>query len=335
MTVGITNAQYDALMRQYSQKQVKSRRELEERRQAAYRMIPELQELDIRSGSESRRFAGLLMDHPDMDLAPLRKELSANARSRRELLAAHGFPADYLDPHYTCPDCQDTGFTEDGRKCHCFIQAQIDLLYTQAGTLQLLEDDSFDHFSLEYYPEDMYNPANGLSSRDCMRQILDTCRTFVREFDSAHANLFFSGGTGLGKTFLSRCIARELLSHAHSVMYYSSFDLFEQMARTTFSRSEGPEYTSDPLTSCDLLIIDDLGTELVNSFTASSLFLLINERLTQKKSTIISTNLTLGALAGIYSERIMSRITSSYQLLYFYGSDIRIHKALKMACPDQ
>jgi DNA replication protein DnaC len=148
----------------------------------------------------------------------------------------------------------------------------------------------------------------------------------VQNFDSAAENLFLYGSTGVGKTFLSHCIAKALLDSAHFVLYFSAYDLFDLMAKAAFSRKKDTETQENFIYECDLLIIDDLGTELTNSFVSSQLFLCINERLSRRKSTIISTNLKLENFSDTYSERTFSRIASNYRLIKLIGEDIRIRK---------
>ena len=157
---------------------------------------------------------------------------------------------------------------------------------------------------------------------------LKKAKDFVANFDHSFENLFIYGDTGVGKTFLSYCIAKELLDSTHSVIYYSAFDLFEAFAQKTFSHSEESQDKNDYILDCDLLIIDDLGTELTNSFVSSQFFLCINERILRKKSTIISTNLTLPNFMDNYTERVFSRVSSNYTMIKLIGKDIRIQKKL-------
>ena len=160
-----------------------------------------------------------------------------------------------------------------------------------------------------------------------MQRIVDICHKFVDNFDKETANILFFGGTGTGKTFLSNCIARELLNTSHSVIYLTAIELFTTFQRQDFSRfGEDKDSDANYLSDCDLLIIDDLGTEVGNTYTNSKLFYVINERMLKKKSTIISTNLSLSEIRDSYSERIFSRITSSYTILKVFGSDIRMMK---------
>ena len=326
--MGLNNTQYDTIMRCYSQKQAENHRRLEEHRRIAYEKIPQLSQIDHQVSSVSLEHARVLLDNAGTDLSALKEQLKGFAEMRIQLLRENGFPPDYLEMSYTCPDCQDTGYIE-GKKCHCFRQQAIDLFYTQSGMKEILAVENFQHFSYDYYPEDLIHPATGKSARELMRGTVAACLRYIDEFDRNFSNLFFYGGTGLGKTFLSHCIARELIERSHSVIYYSAFELFDMVAQNSFGRVSSEENMKDYVFDCDLLIIDDLGTELTNSFVSSQLFLIINERIQRKKSTIISTNLSLSAFAETYSERVFSRITSNFQLFLLFGNDIRIQKKLK------
>ena len=177
----------------------------------------------------------------------------------------------------------------------------------------------------------MKDRVTGRNARENIQKIVDECLHFVQNFDMEHDNLLFYGATGVGKTFLTHCIAKELLESAHSVIYFTSFDLFEVLSTATF----GKKYAEDEVLQqhsaifdCDLLIIDDLGTEMTNTFVTSQLFLCINERLMNKKSTIISTNLSLESLRDLYSERVFSRISSNFKMRKLIGKDIRLMKKL-------
>lgn len=338
--MGLNNTQYDAIMRRYSQKQIQNHRQMEEHRRIAYGKIPQLSEIDHQVSSVSLGYARTLLDNPELSSEPfpatadnaglsaLRTQLALFAKQREKLLEKNGFPANYLDMDYTCPDCQDTGYIGD-QKCHCFRQQAIDLFYTQSGMKEILEVENFKNFSYEYYPEDLIHPATGKTARELMRSTVASCLRYIEEFDLTFSNLFFYGGTGLGKTFLSHCIAKELIERSHSVIYYSAFELFDMVAQNSFGRVSPQEDMKDYILDCDLLIIDDLGTELTNAFVSSQLFLILNERIQRKKSTIISTNLSLSAFAETYSERVFSRITSNFQLLHLFGNDIRLQKKLK------
>ena len=190
----------------------------------------------------------------------------------------------------------------------------------------ILKKENFEHFSFDWYSDTIKNEATGLTARQTAQRAYDTAWNFVQDFDSRFQNLFFYGSTGVGKTFLSHCIANALLESSHCVLYFSAFDLFDSMAQTAFSRKSETDPGENFILDCDLLIIDDLGTELTNSFVSSQLFLCINERIARRKSTVISTNLTLEDFSATYSERTFSRIASNYQMLKLIGKDIRIQK---------
>ena len=328
--MALKNTQYDEIMREYYRKQTEDRHEQEERIRRASEAVPELSAIDRQIASLSVSSARKALEGDENALLHLREDIKALSDRKAALLTSHGYPADYLEMHYHCPDCQDTGYIGQ-EKCHCFRQAVIDLLYTQSNIREILEEENFDHFSFRYYSDTAVSPATGLSSLATMKKLVGECMDFIRNFDTEFQNFFFYGDTGVGKTFLSHCIARELLKTAHSVIYFSAFELFDLLGRTTFQRTETEEETKNMhayIFDCDLLIIDDLGTELVNSFVSSQLFLVLNERILRRKSTLISTNLSLGTFADTYSERIFSRISSTYTMLRLIGDDIRIQKKL-------
>jgi len=198
---------------------------------------------------------------------------------------------------------------------------EISLLYEQSNIQEVIEKENFSTLSYEYYKgEDLKR----------FEDAVNMSKAFVAGFKKHYQNLFFYGTVGTGKSFLSGCIARELLSHGHSVIYFSANGLFENLARYSFDiKSKETLYNfNKDLYNCDLVIIDDLGTEVTNSFVTSQLFGLLNERHLGRKATIISTNLSLEELRDRYSDRIFSRITSNYALCKLTGPDIRIHKRL-------
>ncbi len=334
--MGLTNAQYDAIMRDYQRLQNQDRRDLDQRREEAYSRIPALYDLDAEISEAGTACAREMLktensaDEEGDPIRDLREQIALLGARRTHLLKKAGYPADYLTMRYHCPDCQDTGYI-DGKKCHCFQQAVIELLYSESNLLETLQDESFQNFSLDYYAEGDRDPSTGLSAAQTARHALGECERFVRDFDEEFENIFLYGDTGLGKTFLSRCIARELLESEHSVLYFSSFRLFDLIADSAFGREDAKDAREleQHIYDCDFLIIDDLGTELVNSFVSSELFHVLNERILRQKSTLISTNLSLETFSDSYSERVFSRISSSYNMLKLIGRDIRLQKKLE------
>ncbi len=327
--MGLTNTQYNTIMRDYQRRQAKNQQELSRRTEEIYNRFPEFSEIDGRIAASSTACArALLLDGTD-SVNELRSRIAALSARKTQILLSNGYPADYLSPQYRCPDCQDTGYIGT-EKCHCFRQAIIDLLYMQSNLREILQEENFAAFSLSYYSDRITDPVTGLTARQTAKRTADECRRFVRDFDRSFENIFLYGDTGLGKTFLSHCIARELLDSTHSVIYFSAFRLFELFADSAFGRSDSSSQAEleQHIFECDFLIIDDLGTELVNSFVSSQLFLVLNERILRRKSTLISTNLALATFADTYSERVFSRISSNYTMLKLIGDDIRLQKKI-------
>ena len=188
--------------------------------------------------------------------------------------------------------------------------------------------ENFSTFTYEYYSDEEINPTTGLSSLETARRAVDECKHFINDFDNKPKNILIYGDTGVGKTFLSNCVAKELLEKGYSVIYFTAFQFFDILSKGVFQKDADAIAAHQNIYDCDLLIIDDLGTEFANAFTSSQLFLCVNERILRNKSTIISTNLNLGQIADIYSERVLSRIAGHYNIIKMFGDDIRIEKRI-------
>ncbi len=329
--MSLKNYQYNAIMRIYDDRQAASRATLERRQAEIEANLPGFSALRTQIIENSMNYArtALLSEEGSSTLEELKKANAALTKKKEALLVAGGYPADYLTPVYVCPDCKDTGMIGDER-CHCFKQAVVDLLYAQSNIASSIETENFDTFSFQYYSDTLVDPKTNLTARQNMERIYDTCRSFVQNFDTEGGNLLFYGNSGLGKTFLSHCIAGDLLKTAHTVLYLTSYELFEILGKAMYEEDKDVRAASyEHILDCDLLIIDDLGTELATAFTMSRLNLCINERLLNHRSTIISTNFGVQELANQYGERNFSRIFSCYTPLRFFGEDIRIQKKLK------
>ena len=324
--MALNNSQYDAIMRDYQRLQSLHRHELDDRIQDAYQRFPRLQEIQAQIASESVTCGRQLLGGDEQALERLKEHIHCLSQERAAILQKGGYPSDYLELTYTCPHCKDTGYIGN-QKCQCFKKAEIDLLYTQSNLQGILEEENFSTFSYDYYSNEIKD-ASGKTSLERIHRVTDICHQFIRDFDQTFSNLFFYGDTGVGKTYLSHCIAKELIQRSYFVLYFSSFDLFDLLAKNTFKKDTAASDMAEYIANCDLLIIDDLGTELVNSFVASQLFFCVNERIINHKSTIISTNLTMENFLETYSERIFSRISSNYTMLKLIGNDIRIQKKL-------
>ena len=325
--MALSNPQYDAIMREYGRQQIENHHKLEERRKEIYARLPVVKQLEAEIAERSVACAKKLLEGDKGVLDRLKEDLRDLREQKALIIRAAGYPDDYLELHYRCPDCRDTGLV-DGRKCHCFLQAQMKLLHAQSNLEDVLERENFKALSYEYYDDTEILPQLGITNAAYMRRVVAGCKEFVRVFDKKHDNLLFTGSTGVGKTFLTNCIARELMDDFHSVIYLTASDLFDVFSRNKFDydNAEDMKDMYRFILDCDLLIIDDLGTELNNSFTSSRLFYCINERMNMSRSTIISTNLTLARLRDSYTDRVTSRIMSGYRIIPLYGGDIRLLK---------
>jgi len=254
------------------------------------------------------------------DIAPLRERNQQLVKERRALLLSLGYPEDYTDVHYTCEKCSDTGFI-DTRMCTCLKEVYITKNIASSGMGRLIEKQSFDNFDTERFKD---NP-------ELHKKVLDNlkkARSFAQNFGNHHGNLLLIGPTGTGKTHISTAIAKEVISRGFDVLYDSIQNILAAYEQDRFKSGYGPrESVSDKYTECDLLIIDDLGTEFINQFSVSTLYNLINTRQNKGLSTIISTNLSAEELGAKYDSRIQSRIIGcDYTVLVFDGKNYRIFK---------
>ncbi len=318
--MSLSNAQYDAIMHGYETKRAKYRHDQAERLDYVYNHVPGYKELDESVSTVSVEHAKLRLSGEKVSPEDLQKKLSSISQQKKALLQEAGLAADYLELHYDCPDCKDTGYIGN-EKCHCFRQQIIEYLYEESNIKRLAETANFSLMTDKYYTgEDL----------DRFHTTVKACEDFINNFDTDYQNIFFYGTVGTGKSFLSVCIAKELLDRGHSVVYFSSGGLFETLSENSYDYRKTDELHSlyEDLYSCDLLIIDDLGTERTNNFVSSELFSCLNERFNRKKSTIITTNLSIKELRDRYSDRIFSRITNNYIILKMSGKDIRFLKKL-------
>ena len=305
-------------MRKYDKLQLQHQYELSKRFDEVYAKIPEYKTLEESIPTVSMSYTRRLLDGDAAARDALKASLAEISSKKKQLLLQNGFPEDYLEMQYNCPACKDTGYI-GGEKCSCLKKQILSVSYEQSNIAKLLETDNFSTLSEEYYEgEDLLH----------FREAVALCHNIVDNFESNKENLLLYGSVGVGKSFLSCCIAKELLDKGYSVLYFSSSHLFDVLAENDFRKdSKENLYTSkEDIYNCDLVVIDDLGTEITNSFVFTSLFSLITERILRNKSTIISTNLTLKHLMDLYSDRIFSRITAKYKLCKLSGPDIRIYK---------
>ncbi len=290
--------------------------ESERRREELRREIPGLAELDRQIASIGVRVMEAAVRGGDVEdaVGRMRREHDALRARRAEMLAARGYPADYTDIRYRCEKCQDTGFV-DTKMCSCMRQELIRLGFESSGIGPLAPTQTFDAFSLDYYAGD---------DRRAMETNLRVLRAFAEDFAGHRTeNFLLIGATGLGKTHLSAAVARTVIEGGYDVVYETAQEVFSAFETTRFGGEDGGE---DRFLTCDLLIVDDLGTELTNNFTVSCLYQLLNTRLNRRLSTILSTNLTPAELRSRYADRITSRLFGEFRPLAFHGSDVRMQK---------
>ena len=318
--MALSKSQFDMIRRGYEDRQHKNHRLFLERKELIYSRYPEYSKLEKKMGELSIARTHALIDGDTQKAAQLKQLFQNLSDQKKQILIDAGLDEDYLTPIYDCRDCQDTGYI-NGEKCHCFKQQELSLLYEQSNIEEMISRENFSTLSYEFYQgEDLKR----------FEDAVNISKDFVRGFKNHYQNLLFYGTVGTGKSFLSGCIAKEILQSGQAVIYFSANSLFETLARHSFdTKSKESLYNfNKDLYNCDLMIIDDLGTEVTNSFVTSQLFGLLNERNLRQKSTIISTNLSLEELRDRYSDRIFSRITSNYTICKLTGPDIRIRKRL-------
>lgn len=292
-----------------------------------YARVPEIQRMDETMRRQMTELVRLTISHPvDLKerLAALEKDNLDIQMRRAELLVENGWPVEYLDDIYSCPKCRDSGVYEGG-VCSCLEKLYNKELTKELGTLLQHGDESFERFDLNYYDA---APVGGVSPRETMTMVLGACRKFADNFPAVSANLLFQGGTGLGKTYLSACIARVVANKGYSVCYDSAAAALEAFEVQKFSRDaeagEAANARVRRMLDCDLMILDDLGTEMISSISTSALYTLLNTRLVNGKKIIISTNCSDEELQKKYTQQIYSRIKGEFLRLPFVGRDIRL-----------
>ena len=302
--------------------------QLEQRRRTAYARAPRLAEIEAElRGTMGRIISSALArgTDPVPAIRVLRDENLQLQQERAELLASLGYPADYLEEKPACAKCGDTGYVSGG-VCACLRAYYAREQLAELSRLLPLGEDSFETFSFDWY-DSAVQPAFGISPRENMERNYDVCRDYAYQFAKGSGDLLLSGGTGLGKTFLSACIARVVSENGFSVVYDTAASVFSRFEDAKFRRDDGGSEDADRCMRCDLLILDDLGTEFVTPYFITTFYSLLNNRLGAGLPTIVTTNITDGALLEkLYTEKISSRLSAFVPCL-FAGDDIRTQKA--------
>ena len=314
-----------ALQRFEEDRQLRRDRFLE-REKNVYRRQPRLREInDELKSTMSRIIASALRRgaDPRPALEVLRDENLSLQAEKRQLLQEMGLSVDCLEEKPNCPLCDDTGYRH-GQVCRCLRDYYSREQQKELSRMLDLGSQSFENFSLEWYGQAPL-PQLGISPRENMAWVLRCCRRYAEDFGPKSGNLLLTGDPGLGKTFLSACIAREVSDEGYSVVYDTATHIFDRFEAQKFGREGGESVSADVsrILECDLLILDDLGTEMTTAFVQSALYQIVNSRLLERRSTILSTNLKAAELERRYSAQIASRIEGEYQVLPFFGEDIR------------
>ncbi|MFI3173580.1 MAG: ATP-binding protein [Bacillota bacterium] len=307
--------------------------EWHERKERIFVKLPRLREIESELSKTATTSMRLIVEQnltPEEVVERLRSDQARLLQERDAILEENKFPTTVLDLQYSCEKCDDTGYIGQER-CICLQQKIMDKIYDQSNIKQQIRTDNFLNFRFDVYG-DIVPVMYDKSPRENAKSIFRECMDFIEKFPTGK-NLFMTGTPGLGKTFLSNCIASELLEKGFVVLYFSSGQLFQKLEAQRFHNNsetaeEFKEWDND-LLEADLLIIDDLGAEFPTVYTKSQLFRIINDRHLAGKSIIISTNLSVEEIQGVYFDRITSRIVGEFAIMEFYGDDIRFLKRLE------
>lgn len=300
-----------------------------------YRRIPEIEQISNRLRAQMVELTRTVMsgaaDTKEKTAALREKNLDLQMR-KAELLVQNGYPSDWLDELYSCKVCHDTGTLQTGKICSCVKRLYNQELTAELSTLLRNGDESFSNFDITLYPEE-YSERFKCIPREYMRKVVSSCREFADSFPNVRSGLLLTGGPGLGKTYLSACIARVVSENGYSVYYESAVSAFRAFEDRQFSRDPESQASAEEkvrhMLDCDLLILDDLGTEVVTQAVHSALYTLINSRENAGKHMIISTTLSNDELQERYTPSICSRLDGFFQKIRFAGSDIRTSGKLK------
>ncbi len=294
-----------------------------------YQEVPRIREIDQQLRSTiTEVMSAAFRNHWDPESAVRQAQLRNQSlqTERAELLEKSGYGAGYLSDGPLCRKCSDTGYVGE-KMCDCLEKyCMTEQRRALTSLLSSVGSSSFDDFSLDYYGTET-DPGMGISPREQMEMIYETCVDYARKFSLHSRSLLMNGGTGLGKTFLSACIARQVVTRGYSVVYDTAIHVFSCMEKQKFGgATEEEERMTRRIKECDLLIMDDLGTEMSTSFVPPALYHIVNGRILESRPTIISTNLSLGELSRRYTPQIASRLMGEYIPLVFLGQDIRLQK---------
>lgn len=287
--------------------------------------LPELETIKQRLAQIGLNISKVFLYSEDKqaDVEKLMQESLQLQEEKKKILTENGYSEDALSIKYTCPVCKDTGFVKN-RMCKCHIELLKDIERSNLAKIAPVDDCTFDTFDINYYPDTAMD--NGISPRNKAEKIKNSCRKYATTFTTSSPNIMFMGGTGLGKTHLSLAIANVVINRGYSVVYGTTQNILGDLQNENFGRDENIRYNERAVLNCDLLILDDLGTEFKSSYTVACLYNIINSRISSKLPTIISTNIGFDELEEKYDQRIVSRVAGEYTKFMLVGNDIRYIK---------
>ncbi|SEF57626.1 DNA replication protein DnaC [Eubacterium ruminantium] len=331
----------DEILKQLDRRRSESKRELSKRREEVYEKIPEIKEIEdeIREGTLDTIRRGIAEKSADgvkniSELGKLQKKNDELTRRKKNLLVKNGYDEAYLERQYVCPKCKDEGYFE-GRRCSCLNQMIVEARYMESNLSSRLSQENFETFDYSFFSKDIYKD-NVVSPYDNIKNLVERAKNYIKSFDKSRGNIIIFGETGRGKTFLTNCIAKEILDAGFSVFYLTAGEMVEDVINEyLFRHTEGEDDRDkkaryDFIFKADLLIIDDLGTEALNRQSITHLFRVVNERITRGKATIISSNLDIKGIRDNYTERFAGRIAENYDFYNIFGANIRMVKKKRM-----
>lgn len=315
--------------RQFQADKARRQTRLERRTEEIYQRFPAIEAIDRELQGTAAKIVLAVFESEGEPEDALRKLEESNLllqQKKAELLRQAGYRSDALDGAPACAECGDTGYLPGGQPCRCLMAYYTRVQNRRLSKLMDLENQSFERFSLDWYSE-QEAPKYGCSPRENMRIIRAMCERYAQSFSQNSTNMLFTGAPGLGKTFLSACIARVVSERGFSVVYDTASHVFQQFEMRKFGREdpyeEDPDRDVNRYLNCDLLIMDDLGTEMNLPFSQSVVYQIVNDRLVNRRKTVLSTNLSVEEVGRRYGEAVLSRIRGEYQIIWFFGEDIR------------
>ncbi len=316
------------LSMEYERKRDQQERDQRARVAKVYKEIPAIKKIDndiLKVGLNMSKFIIGNPNNYEKDLEKAKAKIESLKMEKAFLMTEANIPADYMDKRHECKTCKDLGYLDNGYQCNCLKQALVSRAYKMSNLSNTLERENFKNFNINLFKDESFENER-MTPRENMADIAGIAEGFISNFDQNNGdNLLFYGTTGLGKTFLCNCIAKSLLDKNKIVIYQTAFTILEIIEKHRFGRGdkEFNNYQYSLLFDADLLIIDDLGTEVANTFTNAEIFNIVNTRIIGGKKTIISTNLTPKEISETYTDRVFSRILDKFLPLKFFGHDLR------------